>query len=344
MSSTDTAHEVAAALLGVWVLDACSAEEAETVMAHLPRCEICTTEVVRLRNVVDLLGTATQPPAGLRGRTLERAMARRAAAAPCPDYAEPYAAQVSVLDSLLGELSGAEWTVNVIYSWSVQDVVAHLAATDGLVAARVGVDVDPPVPAGQSIGGDVLAERTAALIEREQGRTPAQTRAFWRTQADAMCRRLPADPARRTDGIPMRISDAVVTRAFETWVHTDDIARAVGRELPPPLPRHLHPIAGLGVRTLRKAFTLTWGDERPAAAAQVVLDGPGGGEWTIGLGGPGRPGADGRDPAVRLEMDVLEFCFLAGGRRDPATVTAEVTGDERLGRDLLTAAPAFAGP
>jgi hypothetical protein len=35
---------------------------------------------------------------------------------------------------------------------------------------------------------------------------------------------------------------------------------------------------------------------------------------------------------------------VPGGRRDPATVTAELTGDERLGRALLTAAPAFAGP
>ena len=60
----------------------------------------------------------------------------------------------------------------------------------------------------------------------------------------------------------------------------------------------------------------------------------------VGIGGK----ADGQTPTVRLQMDVLEFCFLAGGRRDPTTVTAVVTGDEELGRDLLTAAPAFAGP
>jgi uncharacterized protein (TIGR03083 family) len=341
MSGMDTAHEAAAALLGVWVLDACSAEEAETVMAHLPKCQTCAGEVARLRNVVDLLGAATPPPSRLRGRTLERAMSRRAAASPCPVYAEPYAAQVSVLDSLLAGLTGADWTANVIYTWNVQDVVAHLSATDGLVAGRIGVAVDPPFPAGRTVDGDLIEQRTAAVIDRERTRTPEQTRAAWRNLTDVLCRRLPADPALRPGGMPMRISDAVVARAFETWVHTDDIARALGRELPPPLPRHLHPIAALGVRGLRRALALTRPDPAPAVSAQVILDGPGGGEWMVGLGGKI---SDRQRPVVRLEMDVLEFCFLAGGRRDPATVSAEVTGDADLGRDLLVAAPAFAGP
>jgi uncharacterized protein (TIGR03083 family) len=341
MSSTSNAHETAAALLGVWALDACSAEEAETVMAHLPHCARCTAEATRLRGTVNLLDVARQPPTRLRARTLERAMARRAPAASCPGYAEPYAAQIAVLDSLLGELTGSDWAVNVIYGWNVQDVVAHLTATDGMVAGRVGVDVDPPFPGGRSMDSASLAERTDAVIDRERARTPEQTRTAWRAQADALCRRLPADSTVRPDGIPMRVADAVVARAFETWVHTDDIARAVGKELPPPLPRHLNPIAGLGVRSLTKALALTSTTKRPATSARVVLDGPGGGEWVVGLGGKA---TDGQPPAVRLQMDVLEFCFLAGGRRDPTTVTALVTGDEDLGRDLLTAAPAFSGP
>src|SRR6266545_1093267 len=136
-----TAHEIAAALLGAWALDACSPEEAEMVMDHLPRCDSCAAEAVRLRGTADLLGAAARPPVWLRARTLERAKARRPAAPPCPAYAESYAAQVSVLDSLLGELTEQEWNVNVIYDWNVQDVVAHLAATDSLVAARLGADV-----------------------------------------------------------------------------------------------------------------------------------------------------------------------------------------------------------
>jgi uncharacterized protein (TIGR03083 family) len=349
-------HETVSALLGVWAIGACSAEEAEAVMEHLPHCESCSAEAARLSGAADLLGAAAPPPARLRGRVLERARLLRPAASPCPGYAEAYAAQVSVLDSLLRELDGPEWTVNVIYDWNVQDVVAHLAATDGLVAAQLDVPVDPPLSAGAPANGSgtpgggsavpgadvaaVIEGRTAVVIGHERARPPESTRTAWRVQADALCRGLPADSSHRLTGVPLRIADAVVARAFETWVHSDDIATAVGRRLPPPLPRHLYPIAALGVRSLPRALGRTWG-ERPSVAAQVVLDGPGGGQWVVGLGA--RPPAD-STPVVRLEMDVIEFCFLAGGRRDPATVGAVVTGDEELGRELLAAAPAFAGP
>jgi uncharacterized protein (TIGR03083 family) len=366
-----TAHEIAAGLLGVWAIGACSPEEAVMVRDHLPHCASCAAEAARLRGAADLLGTAATPPDRLRARTMERAKARRPTAPSCPGYAEPYAAQVSVLDSLLGELAGADWRAGVIFDWSVQDVLAHLAATDGLVAAGLGVDVgdgsdgsdggDAGGPGGPgtaggdatarpaSAGGDaphaeVLARRTAAVIDRERGRTPDATRATWRAQAHALCSALPPDPAARVPGIRMRISDVIVMRAFETWVHTDDIATAVHRRLSPPLPRHLRPIATLGVRLLPRALAVMRA-ARPGAVAQVVLDGPGGGEWTIGLGAGAVPVPPATpEPAVRVRMDVLEFCFLAGGRRDPATVAAEVTGDQDLGRDLLVAAPTFSGP
>ena len=346
------AHEIAADLLGVWALNACSPEEAKMVMDHLPHCASCTAEAARLLGAADLLGVAARPPESLRARTMERARARRLAAAPCPGYAEPYAAQVSVLDSLLGELADTDWRAGVIFDWSVQDVLAHLAATDGLVAAGVGATAQqaPSGPAGDDLSqADVLARRTAAVIDRERGRAPASTRATWRAQAHALCRALPPDPAGRVPGMHMRISDVMVARAFETWVHCDDIATAIRRRQPPPLPRHLRPIAALGVRSLPRALA-AMRSSRPGAVAQVVLDGPGGGEWTIGLGGTGTDTdtdtarSTAPEPAVRVRMDVLEFCFLAGGRRDPATVDAEVTGDVDLGRDLLVAAPVFSGP
>jgi uncharacterized protein (TIGR03083 family) len=352
------------------------------VMGHLPGCASCAAEAARLRGTAGLLGAAVRPPESLRARTMERAKARRPAAPPCPGYAEPYAAQVSVLDSLLAELADADWRTGVIFDWSVQDVLAHLAATDGLVAAGLGLDparppddsgsedVDDGSPAdaddgaggaphgaGSAVDGsggagtaggdaslaDVLARRTAAVIDRERARAPGSTRATWRAQAHALCRALPPDPAERFPGMRMRVSDVIVARAFETWVHSDDIATTLGRRLPPPLPRHLRAIAALGVRSLPKAMAVMRSD-RPGTVAQVVLDGPGGGEWTIGLGGTARAAAPEREPSVRVRMDVLEFCFLAGGRRDPATVDAEVTGDMELGRELLVAAPAFAGP
>ncbi|HZB28851.1 MAG TPA: maleylpyruvate isomerase family mycothiol-dependent enzyme [Streptosporangiaceae bacterium] len=355
-----TAHEIVTDLLGVWAIGACSPGEAEMVREHLPRCASCAAEAARLRGAADLLGASAAPPDRLRARTMERAKARRPAAPPCPGYAEPYAAQVSMLDSLLGGLADADWRANVIFGWSVQDVLAHLAASDSLVAAGVGVDVglnvddvddevapQPPPAVADSVLDQVLARRTAAVIGRERRRTPEATRTTWREQAHALCRALPPDPAVHAPGIRLRISDLIVARAFETWVHSDDIATTLSSTLPPPLPRHLRPLAALGVRSLPRGLA-KMGSGRSGLVAQVVLDGPGGGEWTIGLGGA-RTDADAAhpvapEPAVRVRMDVLEFCFLAGGRRDPATVAAEVTGDQDLARDLLVAAPAFSGP
>jgi uncharacterized protein (TIGR03083 family) len=269
----------------------------------------------------------------LRGRILGAARGRRAPAPSVPGFAAAYAAQTSVLDALLVELSERDWATTVIYDWSVQDVVAHLGATDRIVAEQL----DP----GASRNLDVDAS-TAAAIGFERGRRPEETHAAWLAQSRALCARLsPADTARKvTVHQPMRLDNVMVARAFETWVHSLDIAEAVGRNLPSPLPQHLHAIAGLGVRALPAALASR--GHRHEARARVVLDGPGGGEWLVTLGGDGAaaPAA----PAVTVRLDALEFCLLAADRRDPSNVPASITGDAELGHHLLHSASAFAGP
>lgn len=317
-------------------------------------------------------GERVGPPPALRGRILGSVRPRRP---PAPSYAEPYAAEVLTLDALLTELAappehadavgteddepygyggsaddagagpGArggdpEWGRRVIYDWSVQDVVAHLAATDGLTAAALGVAVDNPPRSD-----DDLDSRTDALIAYERGRTPWQTRTAWRAQADLLCGRLlatdrPGGDVVELAGARMRVADLMVARAAETWVHADDIATAVGRTLPVPMPRYLHSIADLGVRGVPKALALR-GHGPMTAAARIQLTGPGGGEWVIPLGPKGS--AAPREPAVNIELDVVEFCFLAGGRRDAEALEVTVRGDRALARELLAAAPAFSG-
>jgi hypothetical protein len=137
--------------------------------------------------------------------------------------------------------------------------------------------------------------------------------------------------------VPMRLDSAMVARAFETWVHSTDIAKAVGLNLPDPLPEHLHAIAGLGVRALPAALSSR--GLRSEGLARIVLDGPGGGDWLVTLGGDGAAA-----PVVTLRMDTLEFCMLAADRRDPSMVAASISGDLDVGRRLLESAPAFAGP
>jgi uncharacterized protein (TIGR03083 family) len=303
-------HEQVRALLGVWVSGECSEEEARVVADHVVECRECA-DVVR-------------PPEGLRGQVLAGALGRRPAAVKVPGYAASYAAQVSVLDAFLAEFDEADWRSTVIFDWNVQDVLAHLAATDGLLLEQVrgtGEDSD-------------VASRTEALITSQRGRDPGGTRAMWRRQADELCGLLSGAGTGqvRFFGQSMRLSSAVVARAFETWVHSDDIGRAVGRGMPAPLPRHLHAMADLGVRSLPAALMLAGERVDPA---RVVLTGAGGGVWTLSEEAP---------PVVTVELDVLEFCFLAADRRGPDEVSARIDGDDRYGRRVLEVASAFAGP
>lgn len=328
-------HDRIDELLGAWAVDACEPGEHAAVESHLAGCPACASEAPRLRGAAATLAGPAAPPVALRGRVLGGLRARRP---PAPAYAEPYAAQVAALEALLAELGPPQWATTVIHDWSVQDLLAHLSATDGLVA-----DALAPSPPGTD---DDVWTRTGTLIRRERGHPPERTRAAWREQADVLCGRLPShtgprEPVVAYGGQRRRVPDLMVARAFETWIHADDIARAVGHPLPGPLPRHLRPIADLGVRSLPHALRKTGADPGDRAA-RITLTGEGGGEWTLGLT-PGRRTPPETIPAVHVEMDVLEFCFLAGGRRDPATVPAALHGDHPLGTALLTAAPAFAG-
>ncbi|MFC5752964.1 maleylpyruvate isomerase family mycothiol-dependent enzyme [Actinomadura rugatobispora] len=268
-----------------------------------------------------------ETPAALRAGILGAAFRRRPPVGPLPGHIAPYAAQVSTLDVLLAELDGPDWSAVVIYDWNVQDVVAHLMATDRLLADQLSGERPPE--------SDVDA-RTAAAITSERAHSPEETRTAWRRHARDLCTRLtgPGTPDKVWIRQPLRLENAVVARAFETWVHATDIAAAVRRSLPVPLPDHLHAIADLGVRSLPAALAAR-GIET-TGTARVLLEGPGGGDWLVPLGDD--------HPRTTLRLDVLDFCMLAADRRTPAEVDAAIEGDPTLAHHLLAAAPAFAGP
>ncbi|GAA3240048.1 maleylpyruvate isomerase family mycothiol-dependent enzyme [Actinocorallia longicatena] len=271
--------------------------------------------------------TGTPPPA-LRGRIMAGARRRRPVA---PSYALPYAVRIAVLDALLTELTPGEWATPVIYDWTVRDLVEHLGAVDEAVAELLA---GPLAANGQA----ELDRRTAAA--QSSTRSPDGTHRHWRDGAAALCGALAGRPQDLpTDLVlPLPLADLMTSRAFETWVHTTDIADAVGRSLPPPLPEHLHPLADLGVRLLPSALSVATGAAAPASA-MITLDGPGGGTWTIALA-PDAP----LTPAFSLRLDVIDFCLLMGDRIPPSALPVTITGDTLLARTLLEAAPALSGP
>ncbi|HEX4817749.1 MAG TPA: maleylpyruvate isomerase family mycothiol-dependent enzyme, partial [Nonomuraea sp.] len=245
---------------------------------------------------------------------------------------------VAAMDALLASAGEEDWSRIVVEGWTLQELVAHLAAKDGLLAAAVGAPVlGPALAATDSMG----RTRDVQAYERERG--PEQTRRDWRAQADALCRHvtgLPPTAPAALDGLEFPIRDHLLGRTLETWVHTSDAATTAGLSLPDPVPEHIAPTADLCARLLPFTMFLS-GLDGAGRTLHLTLTGPGGGEWLMPLGledtGPG-------DPDARITADAVAFCFLLGGRADPAGFPADLSGDLALARDLLAAAPVLSGP
>jgi uncharacterized protein (TIGR03083 family) len=259
-----------------------------------------------------------KPAPGTRETVLSAALARRPAAIPAA--VAPYAVQVRRLDDVLAVLDAAAWARPVIHGWSTERVVAHLHALDRTLAIELGVTV----PEGPRTG---TAAEPAVLA--------------WRQQTEALVGHMAAGLTRLDDevrflGGVMPVRTALLQRAFETWIHADDIRLALLSATHPPPPEHLTVLSDAGVRLL----VTTLGVARPRHAGRTVrihLAGEGGGCWTL----PAAGGPASGPPDVTLHAEVLDFCYLMGGRRDPQRIPHQAVGDAHLAADLLEVAAGF---
>ncbi|MBE8473202.1 maleylpyruvate isomerase family mycothiol-dependent enzyme [Streptomyces justiciae] len=274
-------------------------------------------------------GAARRPAADI----LAAARRTRPASPRVAVHAVPYAAAVAGLRALLPEMVG-RWSTPVVHDWDVHATVAHLLAADEHLARLVGLAPRVPpsrLPADLS-WTDAWERRTADVIAHEHGRAPEETVADWAAQADGLLAVPEAhDPERAARavelmGLRLPVADHYLGRAFETWMHTDDIGRALGLVVPPPPERHLWQLVRLAVRVLGIALGPT--------APPVLLSVTGGEEWVLG--------AEGEPVRAELALDAYDFCLLVGGRHDPGTVPANATGDAAAVRNVLERAASLA--
>lgn len=360
-------HHALKSLLGAWALAACAPGEAAAVEEHLGECEDCAQEALRLREAVGLLHRpdSLDLDPGLRTRVLDSCLARRPPRIPVPEWAAPYDAETARLDALLQDIGDSEWHAPVRLRWftdegatsrrtTVAGVIAHLLSVDGLVAVAVGLG-DPLDDIVAHAGRPTPAARTEAYWRASHFPPTRAVRAPWREQTRALVRAVALtgggtdSPAVSYGDFTLPLPDAMLDRAFECWVHAEDIARAVDYPYGPPAPRHLHDMIGLAARMLpavlaaRRRAGLAPPARHlvaaggPGRSLRLEIEGQGGGQWLIPLDSPGAVGSAAHEVA-HVALDGLEFCRLAAGRIAPGEAAAGQVGDREAIRDVLYAA------
>jgi uncharacterized protein (TIGR03083 family) len=237
------------------------------------------------------------------------------------------------LDAELAALSSDGWSSPVIFDWTVRDVVAHLSAVNELLVARLRADAQDPIDAA-----DLVDATSAAQLALREAPTDAVLERWRCSVADLQTS---ARHGRLVGWVGLRVPTclSLVDRAFETWIHANDIRNAINRASLDPSATSFNVLCDLAAKLLPMALSVT-GCERDACV-QLVLSGPGGGEWTLAL----RDAEKG--PQVHLGAAARDLCLLMGNRIDPRDFAYTVRGDEgaaEVAADIVAAAPAFARP
>ncbi|MFE7803379.1 zf-HC2 domain-containing protein [Streptomyces sp. NPDC057430] len=357
-------HSVLKSLLGAWALSACSPEETQAVEDHLTECAPCADEALRLRDAVGLLHSERDLDLDplLRSRVLENCLGRRPARIPVPAWATPYDAETARLDALLRDIGESEWHAPVRLRWfegergvsrrtTVAGVIGHLLTVDGLVATSLGLD-DPLGPKATEMSPE---ERTEAYWRDSYHPPTRGVREPWREQSHTLIRTVSfagrgvADLTVTYGDFALPLRDSLLERAFECWVHADDIANAVAYPYEPPSGAHLHSMIDLAARLLpaalagRRRAGLASPPRRlveagaPGRSLHLEVEGSGGGHWYIALDSPAAVGSP--DHAVaQVAMDGVEFCQLVAGHVPPEEAAAGQDGDREAICDVLFAA------
>lgn len=252
------------------------------------------------------------------------------------------------IDALGAELGDADWKRETeCPGWTVQDNLAHLSNIEARLLGRPDPDHALPddlphvknsfgkinemfVDSRRSwSGAEVLAEFHEVTRERVAGLRALSTEEFG---ADSWT---PMGPGAVRDLLPFRI--------FDSWVHEQDMRRAVGRpgDLDTAVAAH-----GLGMVTASMSFVVGKKVGTPEGSVVVFsLSGPLARDVVVGIvDGRGRlldgsPADPPNNPTVRLRMSTETHARLGCGRIDPtATVAAgDVTfeGDAALGQRIV---------
>jgi uncharacterized protein (TIGR03084 family) len=228
--------------------------------------------------------------------------------------------QQDELDRILRDASEADWAAPTRCSgWTVCDVVLHLAQTDEFaVASAEGRIAEAAASWSGADGSPTVDDRAGALVAEQRGEPPEQVLERWRSGAAAVRHAFDTiDPSTRLTWVTGQVAarTLVTTRLAETWIHTGDVAEALGASRTPG--PQLEQIVRLAWRTLPYAFARE--GKELAGPVAVELTAPDGGTWTFG---------DLRTARTTVRGPATDFCEVAARRLDPAESGLTATGPD----------------
>jgi len=237
------------------------------------------------------------------------------------EVVDALAAQQSELSGLLDGLGDTDWRAPTrCEGWDVADVVLHLAQTDEMaVASATGrfAEVAAALTVGLAPVGSVDAG-AALMVRSQRGVAPAELKARWSSGAGRLLEVLDAmDLSTRVTWVAGELSARTLatTRVAETWIHTGDVAGAVGVQLTPT--DRLRLIARLAWRTLPYAFASAHRFLAGPVAFQLVS--PGGEAWDFV---PDEPAT------TTISGPAAELCAVAARRLDPSATSLRAVGPD----------------
>lgn len=175
-------------------------------------------------------------------QTSDTAPAAQAGPPPRP-HVEAYRAASSALSRVCSVIT--DWDAPGLGEWTVRDLAGHVNRAIGNVTAYLEAGTEPgapfvdgPVAYYRAFWGrhddEGVAER-GRLAGQALGEEPARTIERDRVLAMAVVDRTPDDARLRTPVGTMTLAGYLPTRTFELAVHTADLARATGQQVPASL-------------------------------------------------------------------------------------------------------------
>jgi len=225
------------------------------------------------------------------------------------------------LSRLVGDLDDDGWAIlSRCEGWTIADVVLHLAQTNEMAIASVRGRMAEAITelAGGAAPVGSVDEGADLMVANQRGlpnRTIFERFAAGASQlVDVLRSQAPSKRVMWVAG-ELSVRTLATTRLAETWIHTGDVAEALGRSLPPTV--RLRPIVRLAWRTLPYAFARA--GRELAGPVSFELRGPQGQPWTFAPDAPA---------LTTIRGEALDLCLVAARRASSPDTTLRGEGPD----------------